>query len=116
MTNQETFTLINPQSGHLAFKLSSLEDSNYFNQIQRLNHYAIIWIQKGNGNLKADFSEYEFSENTLFAFAPYQPFKFWRMKGSLLSETIWGGTNCCSVFSRDVVIKNIFRYETSSSC
>ena len=74
MTNQETFTLINPQSGHLAFKLSSLEDNNYFDQIQRLNHYAIIWVQKGNGNLKADFSEYEFSANTLFAFAPYQPF------------------------------------------
>jgi YesN/AraC family two-component response regulator len=31
-------------------------------------------IKKGNGKIKADFSEYDFYENYLFSFAPYQPF------------------------------------------
>jgi AraC-like DNA-binding protein len=30
----------------------------------------------GNGKVKADFSEYEFQKNILFAFSPYQPFMF----------------------------------------
>lgn len=72
--NQNTFTLIDPQNGNLAFKVATLEDNNYFDRIQRVNYYTIIWIQKGNGKLKSDFSEHDFSNNTLFAFTPYQPF------------------------------------------
>jgi YesN/AraC family two-component response regulator len=34
----------------------------------------LIWIKKGKGTVKADFSTLTFSEDTLFAFAPYQPF------------------------------------------
>ncbi len=74
MTNQHAYTLINPQNGNLAFKLFFLDDKSHFDHIQRLNYYSLIWIQKGSGIVKADFSEYNFSENTLFAFAPYQPF------------------------------------------
>ncbi|MCI4442205.1 MAG: helix-turn-helix domain-containing protein [Lentimicrobium sp.] len=74
MTDLKTFTLINPQNGNLAFKLFSVDDNSSFNEIQRLNYYSLIWIQKGNGKVKVDFSEYDFSENQLLAFAPYQPF------------------------------------------
>ncbi|HCN50392.1 MAG TPA: AraC family transcriptional regulator [Chryseobacterium sp.] len=74
MTQQNTFTLINSQTGNLAFKIFSFESNNYFDHIQRLNYYSLIFIKKGNGNIKADFSEYDFSENYLFSFAPYQPF------------------------------------------
>jgi AraC-like DNA-binding protein len=35
----------------------------------------LIWIKKGIGSVKVDFSEYDFVENSLFAFVPYQPFK-----------------------------------------
>ncbi len=76
MLNQKTFTLVNPQNGNLAFKLFSFEGNNHFDYIQRLNYFSLIWVKKGNGKVKADFSEYDFSENTLFAFAPYQPFMF----------------------------------------
>lgn len=74
--NQSTFTLINPQNGNLAFKLFSFEDGLAFDHIQRLNYYSLIWVQKGNGTAKVDFTEFEFLENTMFSFVPYQPFMF----------------------------------------
>lgn len=83
MTAQSVFTLINPQNGNLAFKLFSFEDGSYFDHLQRNNYYSLIWITEGNGKIKADFSEYNFEQNTLFAFSPYQPFMF-------LSESIKG--------------------------
>lgn len=74
MIQKNNFTLVNPQTGNLAFKLYHLENDNPFDHIQRLNYYSLIWIQKGNGTLKADFSEYGFNENMLLSFSPYQPF------------------------------------------
>lgn len=74
MLDKSTFTLINPQNGNLAFKLFAIESNACFDHIQRLNYYTLIWVQKGNGKVKVDFSEYDFTENQLLAFAPYQPF------------------------------------------
>lgn len=74
MLDKSTFTLINPQNGNLGFKLFLIENISCFDHIQRLNYYALIWVQKGNGKVKVDFSEYDFIENQLLAFAPYQPF------------------------------------------
>ncbi len=69
-----TNTLINEQTGNLAFRLNTFEDNSQFNQINRYNYYSLIWIRKGSGTAKIDFSEYEFAENTMFAITPYQPF------------------------------------------
>jgi AraC family transcriptional activator of pobA len=44
--------------------------------VQRNNYYSLIWIKEGSGNVRADFNDYAFTANTLFAFAPYQPFMF----------------------------------------
>lgn len=74
MTKQTVFTLVNPQNGNLAFKLFTFEDDSYFDHVQHNNYYSLIWFTNGKGNVKADFSEYEFDENSLFAFSPYQPF------------------------------------------
>lgn len=74
MLDQSTFTLVNPQNGKLAFKLSLFEDNCQFKEIQRLNYFSLIWVKKGNGIVKVDFSEYDFTENQLLAFSPYQPF------------------------------------------
>jgi AraC family transcriptional regulator, transcriptional activator of pobA len=73
---QNTFTLINPQNGNLAFKLFSFDNNAYFDHLQRNNYYSLIWIKNGTGKVKADFSEYDFIQNMLFAFSPYQPFMF----------------------------------------
>jgi len=76
MTNQTTFTLVNEQNGNLAFKLFSFEDNSYFDHLQRNNHYSLIWVREGKGKLKTDFSEWNFEQNSLFSFTPYQPFMF----------------------------------------
>ncbi|HRG67712.1 MAG TPA: helix-turn-helix domain-containing protein [Saprospiraceae bacterium] len=76
MMSSETHTLINPQTGNLAFKVFSFDDISLFDHIQRLNYYSLIWIKNGKGTAKADFSEYHVAQNTLFAFSPYQPFMF----------------------------------------
>jgi AraC-like DNA-binding protein len=76
MANQTTFTLVNKQNGNLAFKLFSFEDNSYFDHLQRNNYYSLIWVKAGSGKLKTDFSEYDFEQNSLFSFTPYQPFMF----------------------------------------
>ncbi|CAN5375758.1 helix-turn-helix domain-containing protein [soil metagenome] len=74
MMNPSIFTLVNPQNGNLAFKLFSFTDNSFFDHIQRQNYFSLIWVKEGAGTLKADFSEYEFTSNSLFAFSPYQPY------------------------------------------
>ncbi|SIN75885.1 helix-turn-helix domain-containing protein [Algoriphagus halophilus] len=74
MLSNPGHTLIDPKTKKLALKIYSLENDNPFNEIQRLNHYSLIWVKNGSGTAKVDFNQFEFSENTLFAFSPYQPF------------------------------------------
>lgn len=76
MSHDAEVTLINPKTGALAFKVFSFDEVNPFDQLQRNNHYSLIWVVNGTGRVKADFSEYGLMENTLFAFCPYQPFMF----------------------------------------
>jgi len=76
MEEQQVFTLINQQDGNLAFKIFSFEDNSHFDHLQRNNFYTIVWVKKGQGLLKVDFSEYTFQEDTFFAFSPFQPFMF----------------------------------------
>ncbi len=74
MIQTNTYTLIEPRTGNLALKICDFEKENPFDQIQRLNHYSLIWIQKGSGKLNSELHEYEFTENMLLSFSPYQPF------------------------------------------
>lgn len=74
MSTQPVLTLINPQNGNLAFKVFSFNDNNHFDHLQRLNYYSIILIKDGKGKVKADFSEYDFTQHNMLCFAPYQPF------------------------------------------
>ncbi|RUA17960.1 MAG: AraC family transcriptional regulator [Flavobacteriia bacterium] len=69
-----TNTLINEQTGNLAFKLSNFEDDCQFCSPKRLNYYSLIWVKKGSGTAKIDFTEFDFTADTLFAITPYQPF------------------------------------------
>ncbi|WPU91198.1 helix-turn-helix domain-containing protein [Mucilaginibacter sabulilitoris] len=71
---QNTFTMIDPVKGNLAFKLFWFEGNSYFDHLQRNNYFSVIWIKEGSGKLKSDFSEYDFEEDNLLAFTPYQPF------------------------------------------
>ncbi|MBC7401388.1 MAG: helix-turn-helix domain-containing protein [Mucilaginibacter sp.] len=74
LNTQTAFTLINPQNGNLAFKLFLFEDSNQFDHLQRHNYYSVIWVKKGSGKLRTDFSEFDFGPGTMFTISLYQPF------------------------------------------
>jgi len=76
MLHPSNLTLVNPQNGSLAFKYLEFEDNDFFDHVQRNNYFSLIWVTNGKGKLKADFTDYEFAENSLFAFAPYQPYMF----------------------------------------
>src|SRR5664279_910307 len=76
MLNQSSFTLINQQNGNPAFKLFSFEDNCFFDHLQRNNFFTLIWVMEGAGTVNADFDGYGFEANSLFTFAPYQPYVF----------------------------------------
>jgi len=76
MIDQNTYTLVNKESGELAFKLHKFESISQFDHIQRPNYYSLVWIQKGSGNTTIDFNTYEYGAQQLFSFTPYQPFMF----------------------------------------
>jgi AraC family transcriptional activator of pobA len=76
MLNQSNFTLINQQNGNPAFKLFSFEGNDFFDHLQRNNFFTLIWVTEGAGTVNADFDGHDFEANSLFTFAPYQPFVF----------------------------------------
>jgi AraC-like DNA-binding protein len=76
MLNQSNFTLINQQNGNPAFKLFSFEGNDFFDHLQRNNFFTLIWVMEGAGKVNADFDGYSFEANSLFTFAPYQPYVF----------------------------------------
>lgn len=80
MTDKNVFTLVDPQTGNLAFKIYHFEGDSHFDHVQRLNYYSLIFINNGSGKIKADFSEYTFSGRSLIAFSPYQPFMMERVE------------------------------------
>ena len=97
MMNQSAFTLVNPQNVNLAFKLFSFEDNAHFDHIQRNNYFSLIWVQEGKGKVKADFAEYDFEANTLFAFSPYQPYMI-TAKGSIKGVAIYFHSDFFCIF------------------
>ncbi|MDN3693584.1 helix-turn-helix domain-containing protein [Chryseobacterium tructae] len=76
MSGQNNYTLINPNTGNLAFKIFDFENSERFDHIQRNNFFSLIFILEGSGEVKADFSKHQFQNGAMFAFSPYQPFLF----------------------------------------
>jgi AraC family transcriptional activator of pobA len=74
--DQSSLTLLDQQNGKPAFRLFSFQDNSFFEQLERNNFFILIWIKSGSGKLTVDLESYDFGENTLFSFAPYQPYLF----------------------------------------
>lgn len=72
--NKTAFTLVNPRTGDLAFKLFSFDSNAPFDHLQRPNYYSLIVIIQGSGTLKVNTSTYSFSGKILCCFTPYQPY------------------------------------------
>lgn len=76
MSNQANLPMVNQANDTFMFTLYKFEENNSFGQIQRNNYFSLIWVKEGYGKVKTGFSEFNFKDNTLFAFAPFQPFVF----------------------------------------
>ncbi|MEO5891775.1 MAG: helix-turn-helix domain-containing protein [Ferruginibacter sp.] len=76
MYNQANFSMANQTNESFLFNLYKFEENCFFGQIQRNNFFSLIWVKEGSGKVKTGFSEFDFQGNTLFAFAPFQPFIF----------------------------------------
>ena len=76
MSNQTDLSIVSQVNGSLLFRLSKFEENCFSDQVQRNNHFSLIWIKEGTGKVKTGFSACDFQDNTLFAFAPFQPFVF----------------------------------------
>jgi AraC family transcriptional activator of pobA len=74
MFTQSAFTLVNPQSNSLAFKVYAFDDDSYFETTTNYNYYSMLLVTEGRGIVTADVTQYEFSKNSLICFAIYQPF------------------------------------------
>lgn len=72
--DKTAFTLLNPRTGDLAFKVFEFDNNAPFDHLQRPNYYSLIVITQGSGSLKADTSSYPFVGPILCCFAPYQPY------------------------------------------
>ena len=77
MSNLSNHTMLKQQVDSFLCNLNRFAESYFLAEIERNSHYSLIWITEGTGKLRTGFSEYNFQENTLFAFAPMQPFKFY---------------------------------------
>ena len=80
MTTEKSLTIIHPETNNLDLRIFSIDNENPYDILQRLNYYSLIWIKKGSGSVRADFSDYSFRSGALFAFTPYQPFIFFPEK------------------------------------
>ncbi len=76
MFNQSSFTRTDQENDNPVFNLFKFEENCFHGQIQRNNFFSLIWVKEGYGKVRAGFSEFDFEENSLFAFEPFQPFLF----------------------------------------
>ncbi len=76
MFNQSSFTRIAKENNNPVFNFFKFEENCFQGQVQRNNFFSLIWVKEGYGKVRAGFSEFDFEENSLFAFEPFQPFLF----------------------------------------
>src|SRR5258705_13953777 len=73
MTTESSMMLRNAANG-LGFRIIHFEDNKHFSELQRVPWFSIILVSEGNGELTADFAEYEISKGTMLFLSPFQPF------------------------------------------
>jgi AraC family transcriptional activator of pobA len=77
--NEDSLVLVDPQSGHLAFRWHSFEDGADFRALNRFNYFSVILVMEGRGtvisDVSSDASAFPFAAPGLLTFSLYQPFK-----------------------------------------
>jgi AraC family transcriptional regulator, transcriptional activator of pobA len=111
--SENQLTLINPQTGDLAFRIGEV-DQTTFDHLQRLPYFSVIWLKNGEGTLITGFSEYPVGESTMLFFSPYRPFLI-RPEGELQGEVLHFHSDFFCIYKHDkevgcngVLFNNIF--------
>lgn len=86
MMNQNSFTLINPQSKELAFQLFAFQNADSFKELRHHQYYSIMLVTEGSGVLRAGVSAFEFKAGCLLCLSIYEPFRIQahEFKGTLI--------------------------------
>jgi AraC family transcriptional activator of pobA len=66
--------LRNPADGELGFRIIHFEDDKHFKEVQRVPYFSIILLSEGDGELKADFADYQIFKGAILFLSPFQPF------------------------------------------
>ena len=74
MKTESALILRNPADEELGFRIVHFEDDNHFSEVQRLPYFSIIVVSEGDGELKADFADYQISKGAILFLSPFQPF------------------------------------------
>src|SRR5258708_30345130 len=87
MTPGSSMMLRNSADGELGFRIIHFEDDKQFSELQRVPCFSIILISEGDGELNADFADYEISKGAILFFSPFQPFmiKSAMLKGVMIN-------------------------------
>ena len=74
-------TLIDQQTGEVAFHVSPLTDSISTASVSRHNQYMIFLVQSGTLTMTVDFVTQTISSKALLCLSPYQPYRLTAMSG-----------------------------------
>ena len=74
MKTESAIMLRHPGDGELGFRIIHFEDDKHFNEVQRVPYFSIILISEGDGEFKADFTNYQISKGAILFLSPFQPF------------------------------------------
>lgn len=71
---RESLTLVDPRTKEMALSVTVFKDNSLFNSLRRYNHFSMLLVSKGEGNVLRDQTAYGFKSDCLLCFAIYQPF------------------------------------------
>jgi AraC-like DNA-binding protein len=72
--SQAPLTLVDPLTKEMALLVSLFEDGELFRSLKKYNHFSMLLVSKGKGQVIRDQTAYEFNSDCLLCFSIYQPF------------------------------------------
>ena len=72
--SQASLTLLDPQTGEMALRITPFKDDSLFRSIRKYNYFSMLLVSKGEGSVLRDEARYAFGSSCLLCFSIYQPF------------------------------------------
>jgi AraC family transcriptional regulator, transcriptional activator of pobA len=72
--SQASLILVDPRTKEMALSVTVFKEGSLFNSFRKYNHFSMLLVSKGKGNVLRDQTAYGFKSDCLLCFAIYQPF------------------------------------------